>query len=313
MADNNQGAKTITLSKKWASLVFSKPETGMGYHVVTVILKDGSSYKQTIIIAGEITEIKDLDHIPFSEDQIQDIIVTHEKWNFNEKKTIYPNENSLRQVEEVKDTGAKPECNRLTGIRKLMPAGAPAVRNAYSHGIVIPLPGAELLFTTGQIASDAENNLVGGDDAGKQTEAVFENLKKILAEAGMGLENVVKAQIFLTHEEDLPVVKEVRNKYFAEIKPVSTMLVVSKLARAECRVEIEVTAIRQNNISMTDTNNSPTTNAKPKLACAVKKFFMKLFGCNPDKSGQGKESCCKTEDKAEGKSCGCGHKHDEKK
>lgn len=73
----------ITLSQKWAKELASKPETGMGYQIVSVVLKDGTRFDQVAVVEGRITEIRGRPDIPFAEDDIAKIILTHEKWNFN--------------------------------------------------------------------------------------------------------------------------------------------------------------------------------------------------------------------------------------
>ena len=72
----------LQLSDKWGPGLVSQPETGMGYQVASIILKDGSRYDQALIEAGYVTRIRGLEDIPFSEDQIAEIIVTHDKWDF---------------------------------------------------------------------------------------------------------------------------------------------------------------------------------------------------------------------------------------
>jgi hypothetical protein len=76
----------ITLSTKWASELASKPETGMGYQVVSVVLQDGKRFDQVVVVEGRITEIRGLRDIPFTEDQIARLILTHDKWNFNAER-----------------------------------------------------------------------------------------------------------------------------------------------------------------------------------------------------------------------------------
>jgi hypothetical protein len=73
----------IKLSAKWAKELVSKPETGMGYQVVSIVLKDGKKYDQVVIVEGQITKIRGLKDIPFNEDEISKIIITHDKWDFN--------------------------------------------------------------------------------------------------------------------------------------------------------------------------------------------------------------------------------------
>lgn len=55
---------------------------------------------------------------------------------------------------------------------------------------------------------------------------------------------MVKAQIFLTDINDVAKVSEVRDRYFANSKPVSTLLEVRAMTRKGAKVEIEVIAIK---------------------------------------------------------------------
>jgi hypothetical protein len=73
----------IQLSPKWVMKLSLQPETGMDYQVVTVRLKDGSEYRQVAIVGGQIAQIKGREDIPFDEDSISEIIVTHDGWDFN--------------------------------------------------------------------------------------------------------------------------------------------------------------------------------------------------------------------------------------
>jgi len=76
----------ITLSQKWAKELASKPETGMGYQVVRVVLKDGNGFDQVAVVEGRITEIRGRTDIPFAENDIAEIILTHDKWDFNAER-----------------------------------------------------------------------------------------------------------------------------------------------------------------------------------------------------------------------------------
>ena len=58
----------------------------MGYQVVTVVLKDGKRFDQVAVVEGRITEIRGHKDIPFVEDDIAKIILTHDKWNFNAER-----------------------------------------------------------------------------------------------------------------------------------------------------------------------------------------------------------------------------------
>lgn len=76
---------TLPLSARWAPRLTSQAETGMGYWVTRVVLKDGRTFDRTVIVGGIISSIRNTDgtplpKIPFVEDDIADIVVTHEKW-----------------------------------------------------------------------------------------------------------------------------------------------------------------------------------------------------------------------------------------
>lgn len=73
----------ITLPTKWATELASKPETGMGYQVVSVVLKDGKRFDQVVVVEGRITEIRRRKDIPFTADEVTQVILTHDRWNFN--------------------------------------------------------------------------------------------------------------------------------------------------------------------------------------------------------------------------------------
>ena len=126
----------------------------------------------------------------------------------------------------------------------LMPEDGAEIMGAYSHGLKVDVGDKEMIFVTGQIAQDKNGNVVCEDIEG-QTEYVFECIQKILKEANSSLDDVVKAQIFLTDINDFSKVSPIRNKYFANSKPVSTLVEVNSLVKQGCKIEIEVIAIKE--------------------------------------------------------------------
>ena len=60
----------------------------------------------------------------------------------------------------------------------------------------------------------------------------------------MDFADVVKVTTFLTHMPDFEKFSPVRNRYFAETKPVSTLLEIKGLAKEGCCVEVEVVAVK---------------------------------------------------------------------
>jgi len=126
----------------------------------------------------------------------------------------------------------------------IMPKDGAEIMGAYSHGVKVDLGNKEMIFVTGQIAQDKNGNVVS-DDIEEQTEYVFNCIDNILKEANSSLDDVVKTQIFLTDINDFSKVSPIRNKYFKNSKPVSTLVEVSSLVKKGCKIEIEVIAIRE--------------------------------------------------------------------
>jgi reactive intermediate/imine deaminase len=101
----------------------------------------------------------------------------------------------------------------------------------------------ELLFVSGVVPVDADGRLVGGDDVVAQAQAVFENMRRVLAAAGAGPEDIVKVTVFLTDVDDRPRINPVRQAFFGETRPASTLVEVSRLAIPGAKLEVEAVAM----------------------------------------------------------------------
>jgi hypothetical protein len=69
---------------KWQPKVRALRETGMGYTVVSLVLRDGRRFDQAIIDSGWLSRVRGLADIPFTEEDITDITPNHEKWDWSE-------------------------------------------------------------------------------------------------------------------------------------------------------------------------------------------------------------------------------------
>ena len=69
----------LELSNKWAPVLASQRETGMGYQVVTIRLKDGRQFAGVTVVGGVVNRVEGAQSIPFAEDDIEDIVVTHDR------------------------------------------------------------------------------------------------------------------------------------------------------------------------------------------------------------------------------------------
>ena len=109
----------------------------------------------------------------------------------------------------------------------------------FSQGVKV----GNLVFVSGQIAKNANDEVVGKGDIRAQTRQCIENLKAVLEAGGATLGNVVKVTVFVTDMEHLKAVHEVRAEYFKEKYPASTLVEVSRLTNQDCMIEIEAIAV----------------------------------------------------------------------
>ncbi len=120
----------------------------------------------------------------------------------------------------------------------------PSVRRPfgnYNHGLLVPL-GASLLVTSGQLGIGPDDTVPG--DVTAQAELCFEAIRAILEEADMSYADVIRISGFLTRREDFPAYMTVRDRFTADPKPTSTLIIVSGFTRPEFLVEVEVTAAK---------------------------------------------------------------------
>ncbi len=128
-------------------------------------------------------------------------------------------------------------------IENIYPEDWQHTRGVYSPAKKIDLGNAYLIYVSGQQVAKDKNNEVITDDIEEQTELVFQAIENILKAAGASIDDVVKAQIYLTNIENFSKVSAIRDKWFVNSKPVSTLVEVKGMTRKGAKVEIEVTAI----------------------------------------------------------------------
>ncbi|MCU1637248.1 MAG: Endoribonuclease [Cryobacterium sp.] len=96
-----------------------------------------------------------------------------------------------------------------------------------------------MLFISGIAPLDQDLNVIGGDDVVAQAEAIFVAMDKILKLAGAGFGDILKVTVFLTDVDDRTKINPVRQRYFGEARPASTLIEVSRLAIPGMKVEVE--------------------------------------------------------------------------
>ena len=117
---------------------------------------------------------------------------------------------------------------------------APPCNPTYSMAAIAE--SGRLLFIAGQVAVDRSGETVG-DNIETQTRQVFENLRLILEAAGATLDDVVSTDVFLVSvARDLEGYMKVRQEYFSERPPPSTLVEVAALVDPDYLVEIRTVA-----------------------------------------------------------------------
>lgn len=107
----------------------------------------------------------------------------------------------------------------------------------YNHGIV----AEGRLYTAGQVAMDADSNVVG-DSIGAQARKVYENVGILLDAIDMSFEDVAKVTTYILDPKNryFDGYKEVYLDTFDEPYPCHTVLGVDQLAHEEYLLEVEV-------------------------------------------------------------------------
>lgn len=116
---------------------------------------------------------------------------------------------------------------------------APAAIGPYSQAVA----HGDMVFCSGQIGIDpaAGTMVEGGIEA--ETRRALDNLREVLAAAGLGLSDVVKTTVFLVSLADFETVNRIYGEHFSAPYPARSTVQVAALPR-HARVEIEAIARR---------------------------------------------------------------------
>ena len=94
-----------------------------------------------------------------------------------------------------------------------IPALGPYVPATVANGVV---------YTSGQIAFDAQAGKIVGEDVRTQTRQALNNLRDVLVAAGSSLEQTLRVNVYLRNPEDFPAMNEVYQEFFRDHKPART-------------------------------------------------------------------------------------------
>ena len=114
---------------------------------------------------------------------------------------------------------------------------APDSIGPYSQAVI----HGDTVYVSGQGPADPDSREVEVDSIEEQTAQTLENIGAILEAAGSSLDNVIKANVYVTDMEDYDAVNEVYAEYMSEPFPARCAVEVADLP-IDIGVEIEVVA-----------------------------------------------------------------------
>ena len=116
---------------------------------------------------------------------------------------------------------------------------APKAVGPYSQAIMTDT----MIYTSGQIPIDPKVGKIVAETIEAQTEQVMNNLKAVLATAGVGMDRIVKTTCYLADINDFAAFNGVYARYFLENPPARSCFQVAALPMG-AKVEVEVVAVR---------------------------------------------------------------------
>ena len=123
--------------------------------------------------------------------------------------------------------------------KQISTAKAPAAIGPYSQAI----EANGMVFVSGQLPVNPETGEFAEGGIKELTRQSLTNMKNILAEAGLGMENVVKTTVFLADMADFAAMNEVYASFFEGVAPARSAVTVKTLPK-NALVEIECIAVR---------------------------------------------------------------------
>src|SRR6266487_516369 len=117
-------------------------------------------------------------------------------------------------------------------------ANLPAPVGPYSPGMIYE----QLIFVSGQGATDPSTGRIVGDDIERQTEQCLKNVLTILEAAGSSLQHVLRCGVFLMDMRDFQTMNTVYARMFGDHRPARTTVQVARLPGDGLLVEIDAVA-----------------------------------------------------------------------
>ena len=114
---------------------------------------------------------------------------------------------------------------------------------AFCNAIAFDLTDVKrLVYVSGQLATDENDQIVGVGDVAAQTEQVLSNIQRSLEALGGTMADVVQVTVFVKDMTDLRAIHEARLRAFSPPYPTSTLVAVSAFVHPDALIEINAVA-----------------------------------------------------------------------
>ena len=111
-----------------------------------------------------------------------------------------------------------------------------------AYGFARAVRSGNRIIVSGTAPVERDGTSTPGD-AAAQTHRCFTIILAAIEELGGSAADVVRTRMYITDPADADAVGAVHGEVFREVRPASTMVVISALLRPEWRIEIEAEAL----------------------------------------------------------------------